>query len=227
MPQQGVHKSDRFLQAAQSERKRLERKHSQLSKKREDLQTRVAELDAELASLEQEIVVLGELAAHGQGSARLELTARGGATILKGGAIREVAVPLLMHERGTAPVHYREWFQLLKGKHYEIQGKRPDAVFLNQVLRSPLIRATTQAGYYQLDPEAPEQLRQRLKGEQEELADWMQQIPNDAQGFERHRERQRELRAAVTKTERELREALKALEAFEAIRSRAFGAEAA
>jgi predicted nuclease with TOPRIM domain len=226
VPQPSIHKSDRFIQAAQTEHKRLERKRSQLSKKREDLQAKVDELDAEMEALDQEIVVLEGLTSHGKSSANLKLTV-GGATVLRGAAIREIAVPLLMHERGHAPVHYREWLGLLEDKHYEIHGKRPDAVFLNQVIRSPLVRATTNAGYYQLDLNAPEQLSARLRHEQEQVANWMQQIPTDAASFERHHERERELKAAVAKTERELREALKAVETFEAISSAPSIAEAA
>lgn len=220
------HKSDRFLQAAQTERKRLERKRSQLSQKRVDLQAKVNELAEQLEALDQEIVVLEGLTTHGQSSTRLELTIAG-ATLLKGAAIREIAIPLLIHERGSIPIHYREWLSLLEEKHYEIQGKRPDAVFLNQVTRSPLVRATTNAGYYELDLAAPGQLRDRLQREQEQLARGMQEIPQDAAGFERHRERELELKAAVNKTERELREALKAIEASEELNSAPSVAEAA
>lgn len=228
MPEPASHRSSRFTQAAKSERKRLSRKRSKLFKKREDLQTKVNALDAELEAVDQEIVVLDGLAAGGTSSARLELAAgTDSPDLLKGGAIRELAVPLLMREQGTAPIHYREWLSLLESQGYKVAGKRADAVFLNQVVRSPLVKATTKAGYYQLDPEAPEQLRERLGQQQAELGQLLSEIPTDSAGFERHREQQHQLKTAIAKTERELDEAMKVAKTFEATGSPPSIAEAA
>jgi len=213
MPEPASHRSSRFAQAAKSERKRLAKKRSKLFKKREDLQAKVDALDAELEAVDQEIVVLDGLAADGTSSARLELaTGNDNPNLLKGGAIRDLAVPLLMREQGTAPVHYREWLSLLESQGYKVAGKRADAVFLNQVVRSPLVKATTKAGYYQLDPDAPEHLRDRLRQEQAELGQLLSEIPTDSAGFEHHREQQRQLKTAISKTERELDEAMSVTE---------------
>jgi predicted nuclease with TOPRIM domain len=209
MPKPTSHRSSRFTQAAKSERSRLDRKRSKLFKKREALQVKIDALDAELEAVDQEIVVLDRLAADGNGSTRLELASGSDTSdILKGGAIRELAVPLLMREQGTAPIHYREWLALLEREGYTVAGKRADAVFLNQVVRSPLVRATTKAGFYQLNPEAPEQLRERLRHQQVALGELMTEIPTNSMGFERHREQQQALKTAIAKTERELDEAM-------------------
>lgn len=213
MPEPASHRSSRFTQAAKSERKRLTRKRSKLFKRREDLQAKVDALDAELEAVDQEIVVLDGLAADSTSSVKLELAiGNGGPDLLKGGAIRALAVPLLMREQGTAPIHYREWLALLEAQGYKVAGKRADAVFLNQVVRSPLVRATTRAGFYQLDLEAPAQLRDQLRQRQAELGQLMDEIPTDASGFERHREQQRALGAAIAKIERELDEAMKIIQ---------------
>lgn len=220
-----THRSPRFLQATRNELGRLGRKRSQLSKKRDDLQARLDGLDEELEAVDQEIIVLGGIA--GESAGPPELTVHRAADqdrqgereqpqLLKGARIRELAVPVLLDERGTAPIHYREWLQLLEDKDYSVAGKRPDAVFLNQVVRSPLVRATTQAGYYEVDLDAPERLRERLGTEQRELAAHVQFAPQHQDAFGKHRERQRELNAAIARTQRELDEALSVLEVVDA-----------
>ncbi len=108
--------------------------------------------------------ILEEAAALAQEIERLEPFARCAETDdpdkLKGRAIREVAVPLLARDRADAPIHYREWLALLEAAGHRVAGKRPDAVFLGQVLRHPAVRSTTAAGIYQLDPGAVDELAQ-------------------------------------------------------------------
>lgn len=212
MPDPTSHRSTRFTQAAESERNRLSRKRAKLSKQREGLQHKLDTLDAELEAVDREIVVLDGLTTGGHGSVTLELaTGPEQGSALKGAAIREIAVPLLMAAQGTAPIHYRAWLDLLVEHGYEVAGKRPDAVFLNQVVRSPLVRASTQAGYYQLDLDAPDRLREQLGQQQAALSRLLAVVPEDAGALERQREEQRESRAAIAKTERALEEALRVL----------------
>jgi hypothetical protein len=89
---------------------------------------------------------------------------------LRGPEIRAVAVRLLLADP-TAPeaLHYRDWFQRLAGASLSVAGKDPQAVFLTQLTRSPLVRKSTQAGVYQLDRNAPERLRRRLDDLQREM----------------------------------------------------------
>jgi hypothetical protein len=215
-----LHRSQRFTQAATSERNRLVRKRAQLSQKREDLQTRLDALDKELEAVDQEIVVLegfalGDTDAR-QPSAAPHIAGAHDLTTISGGAIRTLAVPLLLRERGPGPIHYTEWAALLRTKGYQVAGKRPDAVFLNQVTRSPLVRATTKAGYYEVDLSAPQNLDDRLRQQKTKLATLMIENPKDADEFERYRGAQRELQTAIARTEREIAEARTALEGFEA-----------
>jgi predicted nuclease with TOPRIM domain len=216
MPEPATHRSLRFVQAAKSERRRLTQKRSKLAKRREDMQAKLDALDAELEAVDQEIIVIDELTNSNGSSPAIPLGLAAGnhdaPNQLRGGRIRDVAIPLLMRERGSAPIHYREWLSLLESAGYEVAGKRPDAVFLNQVVRSPLVRATTQAGYYQLELEAHQQLRERLQSQQAELAELLQEAPEDPAAFERHREKQRELKSSIAKTERELDEASNVLD---------------
>jgi hypothetical protein len=215
MSKPSSHRSTRFTQAAKNERSRLSQKRTKLSKRREDLQEKLDALDAELEAVDQEIVVLDGLTSGGRAGATLELASGSERTdVLKGAAIRELAVPLLMQMQGSAPIHYRAWLGLLEDQGYQVAGKRPDAVFLAQVARSPLVRASTQSGYYQLDPNAPDQLRKRLQHQQADLGRLLAEVPNDTDAIARHRQQQRDLKAAIAKTERELDEAMKAVAAF-------------
>jgi hypothetical protein len=213
------HRSQRFTQAATNERNRLVRKRAQLSQKREDLQKRLDALDKELETVDQEIIVLEGLALGGTGTHRpaaaQQIAGVDGSTTISGGAIRTLAVPVLLRERGPGPIHYAEWAALLRTEGYQVAGKRPDAVFLNQVTRSPLVRATTKAGYYELDLDAPQHLEDRLRQQKTKLATLMIENPKDADEFERYREAQRELQTAIARTEREIAEARTALQSFE------------
>jgi hypothetical protein len=218
-----THRSQRFAQAATTERNRLIRKRDQLSEKREDLQQRLEELDKELEAVDQEIIVLEGFTSQVAESARSASTAEDLEVALpeeiSGGAIRALAVPMLLRERGPGPIHYVEWAELLRSKGLQVAGKRPDAVFLNQVVRSPLVRSTTKAGIYELDLEAPQRLEDRLRQEKTKLATLMIENPRGAEDFSRHREAQRELQNAIARTERELAEALTALADAEVERS--------
>jgi chromosome segregation ATPase len=213
---QAPQRSQRFTQAATNERNRLVRKRDQLSKKREDLQGRLEKADAEIEALEQEITVLENFAlgeSTGELAAAAEIASRDDASLLSGGAIRAFAVPLLLREHRTAPIHYREWEALVRRENFRIAGKRPEAVFLNQVTRSPLVQATTKAGYYKLDLEAPERLHALLSQQQQALMELMRQVPQNTAALEDHRQKQSELNTAIARTQRELDEASSALEA--------------
>jgi len=214
-----IQRSQRFTKAARAERDRLVRRRGRIAKKRQELQVRIDLLDEELEAVDQEIGALETLALPREGGkaiALVEPAREDGPTLLKGGVIRNLAVPLLLRAQGTAPIHYRDWLELLTREGYAVAGKRPDAVFLNQVVRSPLVRATTKAGYYAVDLGAVDRLREQLRRRQSELAELMRQAPTEVgEAFERHREHQRELSTAIARTERELDEAVEAIKAWE------------
>lgn len=218
-PKPIIRRSQRFTKAACAERDRLARKRSQISKKRENLQSRLDLLDEELEAVDQEIEALENLTfptAKAREIALVQVEPEDGPSLLRGRLIRRLAVPLLIRVQGSAPIHYRDWLNLLSGEGYAVAGKRPDAVFLNQVVRSPLVRATTKAGYYEIDLDAIDRLRERLRRQQLELSEVMREAPAEAgEAFDRHQERQRELSTGITRTQRELNEAVSTIEASE------------
>jgi hypothetical protein len=84
-------------------------------------------------------------------------------TTLRGARIRETAVRVLAgNNQPDAPVHYRDWFELLTAQGFMPTGKDPLATFLTQVGRSPLVQRTTTAGMYVLDLEFPQRARTQL-----------------------------------------------------------------
>lgn len=218
MNEPSIHRSQRFTNAARTERDRLERKRAKLAEKREAQQRKVDELDRELEAVGDEIQRLDGLAEPFPGSYSLSLQLHKspeseGQKLLKGAQIRELAVPLALAKHEML-LHYRDWFELLQKEGYEVAGQRPDAVFLNQVVRSPLVRATTKAGYYEIDPRSVDRLRERLQEQRAELAEFMRQAPAaGGEAFDKHREQQHAMNTATARTERELKEAEKAIEA--------------
>src|SRR4051794_8497449 len=106
----------------------------------------------------------GEAAGGGAaGGGAPALVSRGEATVLRGPAIRRAAIEVLraLPERPQA-LHYRAWFDAVRAGGFEVAGKDPLAVFLTQLSRSPVVRRGTQSGVYELDPDAPRRLRDRL-----------------------------------------------------------------
>jgi hypothetical protein len=60
---------------------------------------------------------------------------------LRGQRLREVAVEVLAERHPTGePIHYREWYELLRQAGYAVGGRDPLATFLAQVNRSSRVR---------------------------------------------------------------------------------------
>jgi hypothetical protein len=61
---------------------------------------------------------------------------------LRGQRLQEIAVRVLCerHPEGE-PIHYKQWYALLRGAGYAIGGKDPLATFLASVSRSPHVRS--------------------------------------------------------------------------------------
>jgi regulator of replication initiation timing len=71
---------------------------------------------------------------------------------LRGRRLEEVAVEVLSSERGAeAEVHYREWYELLRGQGHLVAGKEPMNTFLSQINRSASVeRVGRRTGRYRL-----------------------------------------------------------------------------
>lgn len=154
--------SARFVRAAEAETGRL---NSRLERAKATARSRKGELaaaEAAVADLERHVAQIGVLQA---GSAAATLPGERGYSPgqLRGCAIREVAVALLVKvESDRSPIHYRRWHDLLVASGYSVVGQRPEAVFLNQVVRHPLVRSTSRRGFYELDLAEVERLEARV-----------------------------------------------------------------
>lgn len=192
--------SARFTHATEVERDRLAGRLEKAKTKVRDCKGELAAAEAEVAELEAQHSALKSLA--GAGPAEEE---QPGA--LRGRAIREVAVELLLH-RGleAGPIHYRTWLALLERAGHSVAGRRPDAVFLNQVTRHPLVRSTTHAGFYELDPTAPGRLESRVAELRTSLSVAVAQEASEPVGSSTRR-RSREVSLELGRVERALAEA--------------------
>lgn len=213
MPDTTPDTSVRFSRAASAESRRLERRVARLLEKRADLEDAIDELDREVKGLEDRRRLLRELALERDKPAVVgELSLANGKRVLRGAAIREVAVPLLIQEAGESPVHYKHWYELLERAGFAVVGQRPDAVFLNQVMRSPLVKASTQPGIYSIDFDAPQRLRAALEAQEDRLqAEGSASLAPEE--VEASAKRQRELVASITKLRKQLQEVEHALNA--------------
>ena len=71
---------------------------------------------------------------------------------LRGRRLREVAVEVLQARLGAGEtIHYRDWFDLVRGAGYSVAGKDPVATFLAQVSRAERVEALgSRSGLYAL-----------------------------------------------------------------------------
>jgi hypothetical protein len=185
--------SARLLRAAQAERAELARHRARLEAERERLRTELERIEAGLVDLRERERMLDRLAprpADEQGDVAVTdetgteiAAARASAApdgddaeervVLRGPAIRETAVRLLVEAGDAEALHYRDWYERVREAGYAVAGKDPVAVFLTQLSRSPALRKSTQAGVYELDRSAPARLRASL----EELHAGLRELP--------------------------------------------------
>jgi hypothetical protein len=60
---------------------------------------------------------------------------------LGGQRLQEIAIRVLTESKpGGEPIHYKEWYRLLREAGYVVGGKDPQATFLASVARSPRVR---------------------------------------------------------------------------------------
>lgn len=71
---------------------------------------------------------------------------------LKGQRLQEIAVQVLVNRpERSHPVHYKEWYALLREAGYSVGGKDPVATFLAAISRSPRVKGLgRRTGLYML-----------------------------------------------------------------------------
>jgi hypothetical protein len=103
----------------------------------ERLQNLADDARAQAESQESALRELGELVGIDPQMSLEQLDAR-----LRGHRLREIAVRVLSerHPEGE-PIHYKQWYSLLREAGYSIGGKDPQATFLASISRSPHIES--------------------------------------------------------------------------------------
>jgi len=187
-------------------RAKLAARSSTLKEELRTLEDQMHELDDRIDSLR---TLIGN--AEARPSRKQNLTPAGGGRELTGSAIRITAVRVLADSSHGDAIHYRQWFDLLRDEGYEVAGKRPDAVFLSQVTRSPVVKATTKAGVYQLDFDAPKRLGRDLEALQQNLSHLAASPPSSGEELARRTGLQEEIGLEIRRTQKALTEALESL----------------
>ena len=139
--------SAEFLELARRQRETLRKRIKLTNAKVETLRAQANELEQHAAAdavLLREIEDVLDLAPQ----LRVDLQTEE----LRGQKLRDVAVEILRAEVGTGtPIHYRDWFRLVRDAGHRIAGTNPLAAFLTVVSRSEQVeRMGTRSGMYQL-----------------------------------------------------------------------------
>lgn len=216
--------SRRLRNAAAAERDRLGRELERLDSRAAGLQRELDEIEAKRLELRDQLSLLARFAGD-EDSPFPSSRTLGRAThlrpvradepaskaVLSGVRIREVAVLLLASSPNPRrPIHYQQWYELLRGAGYAINAQDAVATFLTQIGRSSVVRRAGAPGVYALDFEAPLALRERLRRFENELTH-SSVSGESAEDLAAARARRAKLVNATRATERQLEEALRSL----------------
>ncbi len=219
------HRTSRRLRtAAAAERERLGRDLERLDLRAADLQHQLDEIERKRLELRDQLSLLARFA-DPEDSAFPTSRTPGRANhlrpvqpheevpkaVLQGGRIRELAVILLASSPNPRrPIHYQQWYELMRAAGYTIEAQDPLATFLTQIGRSPVVRRAGAPGVYALDFDAPVALREQLHKLENELARTTV-AGESADELTAARERRAKLMTTARATERRLEESLRAL----------------
>lgn len=209
--------SRRFTHAARVESERLSRQLGRLD-------TRIAALRAELESAlghRDEAQARLELLERIAGSSpRLQVVATLPADrkrqdtelrVLRGSAIREFAVRVMLSSGSTSPLHYQQWYELLRRRGLAAGGKDPLATFLTQLNRSPIVAKAGRSGEYRIDFDAPERLRGEVATLRRRLTSLSDGRARSADEVAAESKERAALMRTLARAERELEETLRVL----------------
>ena len=208
--------SARLVRAVDAERAELERQRVRLTSEASELREALARIEHGLVEIDERRGLLDRLAAPAEVPAVAAVTDAESAASLRGPAIREHALRVLIDD-GRESLHYREWFELLGDEGYAIAGKDPLAVFLTQITRSPAVRRGARAGVYELDREASARLRTTIDRLQHELRELTTTTEMTAADLNAIRARRTQLTAEIGRAERRLEEVARMFERTRAL----------
>lgn len=137
-----VSATDVLVQERQRLIGRIEQEGEQLESLRavvDDLANRVAHDERMLREIES---VLGKAP---------QLRLDNGNLRIRGRRLEEIAIAVLADADSSGPIHYRDWFELLRSRGHLVAGKKPIDTFLAQINRSAHVeRVGRRSGLYRL-----------------------------------------------------------------------------
>jgi hypothetical protein len=164
-----LHPSPALVEAARADRERLQGVWSGLQAQRAELLAELERIDGDIGEVVAQLRRLGELIGD-QMEFPLDEDAAAQAGrasdehVLTGAEIRRRAVGVVLGSPHAGQLlHYKDWFELVVDAGFEIKGRDPQAVFLTQISRSPLVVRGPDNGTYRLDRTAPRRLAARLE----------------------------------------------------------------
>jgi hypothetical protein len=136
-----------FIALALRQRETLAARIDRIRGEAEALRAQAKELDQQAAA---DAVLLGEIEDVLDLAPQLRVDLQ--TEELRGQRLREVAVEILRTEVGVGkPIHYREWFRLVRDAGHRVAGANPAAALLTAISRSDQVeRVGTRSGMYQL-----------------------------------------------------------------------------
>jgi hypothetical protein len=215
MARQAGRQGTALAKAAEREREKLQLQRLRIMDRLGQIDTEGDALRAKLQEIDDQVELLDRLLGP-EGSAQGV-----GARILRGAALRQQALEILVTEVGCGrAVSYRDWYNMLSTAGFVVSGKRPLATFLSSVSRSPLVVSGPEVGTYAVDLAAADGLRQELAELQAELRDLDEHLSSRGSGQTPLRQHRVNLLASVRRVERQITEAD---QVFEAHRRRTLG----
>jgi len=207
--------SRRLSSAITAERDRLARELDRRRNRARALTRELTEEEDAISALTARIRLLDEVSGAGnqaepsapdlQSQRRVATATRG---VLRGARIRQVAVELLAaSEWRDQPVHYADWFRLVESAGYAIAGRDPQAAFLTQITRSPLVRRFDRPGTYHLDLHAADALEAEAASLRHQLAQLRPADAASSPDAQELRDQRGRLTAALARIEARIEEA--------------------
>jgi hypothetical protein len=138
--------STEFVRAAEQERRTLAQQVGGLREHAQELREQADEVDREAQRYERLLREVEDVLGI---AVQMRLDLPQGE--LGGRRLREVAVDVLRQHDLSEPVHYIEWYELVRAAGHRVSGKDPVATFLAQISRDPTVeRVGRKSGRYRL-----------------------------------------------------------------------------
>jgi hypothetical protein len=141
-----------MCRVARTEIARLQRRRATISTRRDGFAAKLEDLEGQLEAIDARADVLRGLTGDTFPPAPAA-PAAGSCVAVRGAALRTAAANVLWRRHQDAPIHYRDWYELVLASGFALTARDPLAAFLTNVRDSPAVRHAGTRGAYRLDPD--------------------------------------------------------------------------